>query len=211
LSSTDIARAEVGSGEKMVAMAFETAKMNSPSVVFIDEFQALFTERSSSGGSTRLTSTLLVCMDDLKRWRDIDQSEHESTDEKSDDHHIVVLAATNTPWMVDQSFLRPGRFDRAVHVGLPNFEERCAILKLHSSRMQIRTDDLSAMCHRLAVSTEGCSGADIAALSRGAAVRCLVAKENCVEERHFSEVLEDDFCPSSDEGLVERNAKWRSC
>ena len=70
LSSSDIVRASVGSGEKMVVLAFETAQMNAPSVVFIDEFQALFTERSS-GGSRRLSSTLLQCMDDVKQWRDV--------------------------------------------------------------------------------------------------------------------------------------------
>jgi SpoVK/Ycf46/Vps4 family AAA+-type ATPase len=111
LSSSDIVRASVGSGEKMVVLAFETAQMNAPSVVFIDEFQALFTERSS-GGSRRLSSTLLQCMDDAKQWRDADANAASTGQNMMDcAGRMVVLAATNTPWMVDTAFVRPGRFE----------------------------------------------------------------------------------------------------
>ena len=97
LSSSDIIRAPVGSGENMVVLAFESARMNAASVVFIDEFQALFTERSS-GGSGRLSSTLLQCMDDVKQWRDADANAA-STGQNVMDRagRVVVLAATNNP------------------------------------------------------------------------------------------------------------------
>lgn len=98
LSSSDIVHAEVGTSEKMVLSAFQTARANAPSVVFIDEFQALFTERSN-GGSSRLTSTLLQCMDDLKQWGDVDR--RGKVGDEANEGRVLVLAATNTPWMID--------------------------------------------------------------------------------------------------------------
>ena len=117
LSASDIARSEVGQSEKLVAKAFETARDNAPSVIFIDEFQALFTSRDGVGGggksSGRLASTLLQCMDDISKWRDTDQSVAPlTTNEDFESDRVVVLGATNTPWMVDRAFLRAGRFDR---------------------------------------------------------------------------------------------------
>mmetsp|Transcript_20460 Transcript_20460/g.26374 ORF Transcript_20460/g.26374 Transcript_20460/m.26374 type:complete len:206 (-) Transcript_20460:127-744(-) len=70
ISSTDVARAEIGNGEKLLVNAFESARSNAPAVVFIDEFQALFTDRSS--GTGRLTSTLLTLMDDCGAWADLE-------------------------------------------------------------------------------------------------------------------------------------------
>jgi proteasome regulatory subunit len=212
LSSSDIVRAEIGSGEKMVVLAFETARMNAPSVVFIDEFQALFTERSS-GGSGRLSTTLLQCMDDVKRWRLADKSVSTSEgDEANKDSHVVVLAATNTPWMVDKAFLRPGRFDRVVNVGLPSVQDRVSILRLLIGRMKMREaedmDDLERTCVNLAECTQGFSGADLAALCRAAAVRCLLENGECVDERHFIEVQERGLVASSSGELVERIRRW---
>ena len=115
LKASDIVRAEVGKSEKLIVSSFETARKNSPSVVFIDEFQALFTSRdgeNTGGGksSGRLASTLLQCMDDVTRWRDEDVNISSDISTKKD--RVVILGATNAPWMVDKAFLRPGRFDR---------------------------------------------------------------------------------------------------
>lgn len=207
LSSTDLSYAMVGEGEKAVAQAFETARLNSPAVIFIDEFQALFTKRSSTG-STRLTSTLMSCMDDLHRWRYLRRSDDKSKTD-SDGCRIVVLAATNTPWMVDKSFLRPGRFDRAVHVGLPTLEEREAILSLHIGRMHCaQGSDTRAVYQKLAKYTAGFSGADISALCRTAAVKCLLEAVSAVNEGHFVSILDDGVKPSSNSTLVDRIANW---
>lgn len=212
LSSSDIVRAEIGSGEKMVVLAFETARMNAPSVVFIDEFQALFTDRSS-GGSGRLSTTLLQCMDDVKRWRLADKSVSSSERDKANgDGRVVVLAATNTPWMVDKAFLRPGRFDRVVHVGLPSVQDRVSILRLHMGRMKMKLGEdvhhLERTCVNLAECTQGFSGADLAALCRAAAVRCLLENGEYVEERHFVEAQEHGLAASSSRDFVERIRLW---
>ncbi len=119
LNASDIVRSEVGQSEKLIVSVFEKAIQNAPSVIFIDEFQALFTSRDGAGGvgkgSGRLSSTLLQCMDDISRWRDMDESvlEHQLHDRKpTTENRVVVIGATNTPWMVDKAFLRPGRFDK---------------------------------------------------------------------------------------------------
>jgi len=223
LSSTDVARAEVGTGEKMVVSAFESARMNSPSVIFVDEFQALFLERAS-GSSSRLTTTLLQCMDDVKQWSDIEYNEGsmhgkrgDGDDHQSQETRVVVLAATNTPWMIEKAFLRPGRFDRVVHVGLPDTQDRDSILNVHLRQMRLaassvngtRIECVSAICERLAVNTEGFSGADLAALCRAAAVRCLLENEESVREEHFVAALAHDVRPSAGHALVDRIKRWR--
>ena len=209
LSSSDIVRAEVGSGEKLVQAAFETARLNSPSVVFIDEFQALFTERSS-GGSSRLTTTLLQCMDDITRWNNLDQQAGAANSEER--QSVVVLAATNTPWMVDKAFLRPGRFDRAVHVGLPDLKERNLILLLYVSKMKtsMGAAAIEGFCNEIAALTEGFSGADLAALCRTAAVRCLKENKGTIERRHFLDARENDVHASTSLILAKRIQQWHS-
>lgn len=216
LGSSDLVRAEIGTSEKMLVSAFNFADKNAPSVVFLDEFQALFVERSR-GGSGKLASTLLQCMDDVKRWKFSDKSPSNQATSGNDgliSSRVVVLGATNTPWMIDSAFLRPGRFDRVVYVGLPTLNERQSILNVHASRMKIRVKDestLQALCHTVAEHTNGFSGADLAALCRAAAIHALAdGNDDCwVEERHFLLALDSDVRASSDSMLVERLLKWK--
>jgi ATP-dependent 26S proteasome regulatory subunit len=210
LNTTDIVVGEVGSGEKVVVKAFETARMNSPAVVFIDEFQALFTQRSS-GGSGRLTTTLLQCMDDIKQSSDMHRLANSEQDVLKAGR-VLVLAATNTPWMVDKAFLRPGRFDRSIHVGLPDFHARKSILSIYIRKMKTNfgTDEgkQAALCEMIAFATDGCSGADLSALCRGAAVRCLLRHGSVVEEMDFLNVIDDGFKPSVSRVLVDQIREW---
>ncbi len=216
LGSSDLVRAEIGTSEKMLVSAFDFADKNAPSVVFLDEFQALFVERSR-GGSGKLASTLLQCLDDIKRWKSTDTAPTSIADENeaSVSNRVVVLGATNTPWMVDSAFLRPERFDRVVHVGLPTQSERESILNVHACRMKIRGKgdhtSLRALCQTIAGRTSGFSGADIAALCRAAAIRALDdGREDCsIDDSHFLLALEADVRASSDSRLVERLLKWK--
>lgn len=202
LEASEIVRSEVGNSEKRVVSVFDTARDNAPSVVFIDEFQALFTARSGRG-SGQLASTLLQCLDDVNRWNDVS----DDTEEK----RVVVMGATNAPWMIDKAFLRPGRFDRVVHVGLPTGDERRSILRVMLQRMSttgdaLATDFLDDVVER----TNGFSGADLAALCRAAATRCLRENggANTVETVHFLEALEEDVTASSNSRLVARLENW---
>lgn len=185
---------------------------------FSDEFQALFTERSR-GGTGKLSTTLLQCMDDIKLWRDSNRKAigpiagsssvfaNASNTELSDT--VLVLAATNTPWMVDKAFLRPGRFDRLVHVGLPCEADRRAILLVYMRDMKVKHDrGIESLCESIAKRTHGFSGADLSALCRAAAVRCLQETSEWIQEQHFWQELESGFVASSSTEIVARNELW---
>lgn len=198
--------------------------MNAPSVIFIDEFQALFTERNSNNsGSGRLTSTLLSAIDGCRRWAMADRQAASLPEQQNNnsnnsgsmeqERRIVVLAATNTPWMVDKAFLRPGRFDQVVHVELPGMDERRSILKLQIDRM--KTDfgadagKVESLSTNLARSTEGYSGADLVALCRSAAVKCLIQGQCHVREHDFVDAQQNDGMATTNPKLVKRIEQWR--
>lgn len=172
---------------------------------FIDEFQALFTKRSNAG-SGRLTSALLQCMDDVARFSKV-RSNHQSV---KDVQRVLVLAATNTPWMIDKAFLRPGRFDRVVRVDLPDLDARAAILVIQISRMSIDVsirNQIQAFCRKLATFTEGFSGADLSKLCHNAGIQCLLADEVYVNEEHFEKALSRTF-PSKNDELIKKIRAW---
>ena len=151
-------------------------------------------------------------MDDITRWSEAadPSKDDEETDQNS---RIVVLGATNTPWMIDKAFLRPGRFDRTVHVGLPTLEEREEILRVHSCRMKLaQCENIKSLCESIAKLCLGYSGADIAALCRAAAVRCLTEGSDTegIRERHYRDAYMHDIVPSSNEELVRRISNWKS-
>ena len=183
-------------------------------MIFIDEFQALFTDRSTSGGSSRFSSTLLSLLDDIGRWEIADQQANNSKiilEDGTSSQRVVVMAATNTPWMVDSAFLRPGRFDHVVHVGLPDLLDRRKIFELLVGKMKTSLSSTEAVrnfSQRLAEATEGYSGADISVVCRTAAVDCLVASEDLVKEQHFLSALGQVKASSSAE-LVARISNWK--
>ncbi|CAM9321569.1 unnamed protein product, partial [Phaeothamnion confervicola] len=162
LTLSRVVRGEIGESEKAVTRAFLAARQLAPSIVFIDEFQALFSARAAGVGvGANLTSQLMSCMDDLERWRRFGFGDGEGGvgggSSGGDGRggvdgsrgvargggggsagarpNVVVLAATNMPQAVDGAFLRPGRFDKAVYVGLPDAADRREILELQRRRM----------------------------------------------------------------------------
>ena len=119
MSFADIVRSGVGESEAAIALAFEQARRNAPSVLFIDEIQALFSERKTAGQvAKKMISQLLQEMDGLGDVQLVGGSSG------NNEQHVVVLAATNLPQCLDPALLRPGRFDKLIHVGLPNAGDR---------------------------------------------------------------------------------------
>lgn len=222
VKATDLISSQVGESEKSLTSIFDLARQNSPSIIFIDEFQALFTSRdghngSSTGGSSRLASTLLSLMDDVTKWKNVSiqlsKSKYAETVPAEKERKIVVLAATNTPWMVDRAFLRPGRFDRVIHVDLPSCPERESILNIHVKNMKIYPNiSVDGMCASLAKKCENFSGADLANLARMASTRCIVSGESYVHIRHFLEAIKYDFSSggSSDTSLLRKLSKFKA-
>ncbi|MGI0140248.1 MAG: CDC48 family AAA ATPase [Thermoplasmata archaeon] len=146
----------VGESEKAVRMIFKKARQASPSIVFIDEIDAIAPRRgiqNSSGVTERIVNQLLTSIDGL-----------ESLD------RVLVIAATNRPDILDEALLRNGRFDHWLYVEPPNVAGRLEILKVHSRLMPL-TQEVNLA--EIAARTDGLVGSDLAALCREAGMNAI--------------------------------------
>lgn len=158
----------VGDSERALKAAFDAAQNAAPAIIFIDEIQALFCRRDGGGNdnddkmSSLLTSQLLLSLDALCR----------NAERDPDAGRVIVIAATNVPEALDPAFLRPGRFDKLILVGLPNEEDRFGMIQRKNRVMfpDLTNDDNKSLSARLAKLTEGFSGAEIENIFRVAAL-----------------------------------------
>ena len=144
-----------GESEQRLREIFEEAKKNAPSIIFIDEIDAIAPKRDEVVGEVerRVVAQLLALMDGLEARG-----------------NVIVIAATNRPNAVDPALRRPGRFDREIEVPLPDKHGRLEILQIHTRHMPLAEDvDLE----KLAELTKGFTGADLSALAREAAMYAL--------------------------------------
>ncbi|GMF35848.1 unnamed protein product [Phytophthora fragariaefolia] len=175
LAASDLMKAEIGESEKAITRAFDTARALSPCMIFIDEFQSLFGNRSTAGQTTsRMISQLLVELDTLKAVSD-DSEVHGDTDVCNamgniSTGRIFVLAATNALSAIDPAFLQPGRFENVVYVGLPNASERKSILEIQGSKMPWSQD---VNITKLVEETKGANAASLIALCQSAAMHAM--------------------------------------
>ena len=175
ISASEFVEMFVGVGASRTRDAFLTAKKASPSILFIDEIDAIGRERGAGvgGGHDEREQTLnqiLVEMDGFEK-----------------ESRVIVLAATNRPDILDPALLRPGRFDRRVTLDLPDINDREAILRIHGRNKALAKD---VDYRQIAVRTPGFSGADLANLMNEAAI--LAARENktVIEQPHLYEAIE---------------------
>uniref|UniRef100_A0A1B0FJU5 AAA+ ATPase domain-containing protein n=1 Tax=Glossina morsitans morsitans TaxID=37546 RepID=A0A1B0FJU5_GLOMM len=160
-SGAEVYSPYIGCAEKFIAKLFDAARKNAPCMIFLDEIDTLVGRRSISSSSTgssdvqmRILSTLLTEMDGIVS--------------ANTDSYILVVAATNRPDMIDEALMRPGRFDKLLHVPVPDCDTRNLIFQLYSKRMPF-SSDLSL--ESLASRTGNFSGADICNLCNEAAMR----------------------------------------
>jgi transitional endoplasmic reticulum ATPase len=171
----------VGESEKAVRMIFKKAKQVSPSIVFLDEIDAIAPRRggsSDTGATERVVNQLLTSMDGLE-----------------DLENVFVIAATNRPDIVDPALLRPGRFDKLLLLPVPDEASRLKILQVHTKDMPLDNVDLRALAKRL----DGYVGADIENLCREAAMTALRQSKTAskVTMAHFDEAVAQTH-PSTD-------------
>ncbi len=155
LAGPEVMSKWVGEAEKKLRDIFQEAEKNAPSIIFIDEIDAIAPKRENVEGEVerRVVAQLLTLMDGLKSRG-----------------KVVVIAATNRPNDIDPALRRPGRFDREIEIGIPNRKGRLEILKIHTRNMPLAEDvDLE----KLADITHGFVGADLAALCKEAAMNVL--------------------------------------
>ncbi|HPR91575.1 MAG TPA: ATP-dependent zinc metalloprotease FtsH, partial [Candidatus Paceibacterota bacterium] len=175
VSASEFVEMFVGVGASRVRDLFALAKKMSPSIIFIDEIDAVGRERGSGlgGGHDEREQTLnqiLVEMDGFDR----------ST-------NVIVIAATNRPDVLDQALLRPGRFDRRVVLDLPSINDREEILKIHSKD---KTLDKDVNLRQVAERTPGFSGAELANLMNEAAILAAKRNQKSIAETDILESIE---------------------
>ena len=144
ISIHDILSKWIGEAEQRLHALFEEARRKSPTVIFIDEVDALGVKRSDAGNSASLVNTLLTEMDGTE----------------SDNDELLIIGATNTPWRVDPAFRRPGRFDHVLFVPPPDHEARASILNILLEGIPAKPIDVK----KIAKQTNKFSGADLRAL-----------------------------------------------
>ncbi|MFX0114881.1 MAG: AAA family ATPase [Candidatus Hodarchaeota archaeon] len=198
----------VHNSEARLREIFKEAEENSPSIIFIDEIDAIAPKREEVTGEVerRVVAQILALMDGL-------QSRGE----------VIVIGASNRPNALDSALRRPGRFDREIEIGVPDKNERFEILQIHTRRMP-GIEDVNL--EQLATITHGFVGADLAALAREAAMKTLrehlpdidleadtippdILEELKVETRHFEAALKEIQPSAIREVFLEvPNVKW---
>ncbi len=172
ISGSDFVEMFVGVGASRVRDLFETAKKNSPCIVFIDEIDAVGRQRGTGlgGGHDEREQTLnqlLVEMDGFGA-----------------NEGVIMIAATNRPDILDPALLRPGRFDRQVMVGYPDINGREAILKVHSREKPLSPD---VKLRNVAKQTAGFTGADLANLLNEAALLAARKDKKAITQTEIEE------------------------
>jgi transitional endoplasmic reticulum ATPase len=164
-----------GESEARLREMFQQAQKNAPSIIFIDELDAIAPKREEVTGEVerRVVAQLLALMDGL-----------------SGRGYLIVIGATNRPEALDPALRRPGRFDREIEIGVPDQKGRFEVLQIHTRGMPLKEDvDLEKLAHM----SHGYTGADLSALGRETAMKALrryLPEINLDEERIPPNVLE---------------------
>ncbi len=176
MSASEFVEMFVGVGASRVRDLFTQAKQAAPSIIFIDELDAIGRARSAGGqmgGNDEREQTLNQILTEMDGF--------------TGDEGVIVMAATNRPEVLDSALLRPGRFDRRITVNLPDQKGRAQILRVHTRTVPLSPDvDLE----KVAGDTAGMAGADLANLVNEAALAAARHGEQSVESKNFSAALE---------------------
>ncbi|MEM0438940.1 MAG: CDC48 family AAA ATPase [Sulfolobales archaeon] len=184
----------VGESEKAIREIFRKARIYAPTVILFDEIDSIVPHRGSIDEGTRVTerivSQLLTEIDGIEKL-----------------NNVVVIGATNRPDLIDPALLRPGRLDKIIYVPPPDYKSRLEILKVHTRKMPLAEDvDLEY----IARSTEGYTGADIAAMVREAALYALREDLSAsrVYMRHFMHAM-SKIKPTLSDDMIRFYEGWR--
>lgn len=146
LVGSELVQKYIGEGARLVRELFELANEKAPSIVFIDELDSIGAKRLdvATSGDREVQRTLMQLLAELDGFKPTGD--------------VKIIGATNRPDILDEALLRPGRFDRIIEIGLPNYEGRLQILKIHTTYMNI---DENVNLEDIAMRSEGASGAEL--------------------------------------------------
>ena len=178
ISASEFVEAIVGVGASRVRDLFKTAKEAAPAIVFIDELDAIGRSRSGnvgglSGGNDEREQTLNQILTEMDGF--------------DAETNVIVLGATNRPEILDPALLRPGRFDRRIAVQAPDRNGRVEILKIHTRSVPLAS---AVDLERIAASTPGATGADLALIVNEAALFAARRDHTAVEQRDLTDAIE---------------------
>ena len=172
--ASEFAQKFVGEGARVVREVFELARKKAPSIVFIDEIDAIGAKRVDLGtsGEREVQRTLMQLLAELDGFQPLD--------------NVKIIGATNRIDILDPALLRPGRFDRVIEIPLPDFNGRKEIFKIYISKMKVSNEvDVTI----LAKLTEGFSGADIKNVCTEAGYFAIRENKRIIEMSHFIEAI----------------------
>jgi len=167
---SELVQKYIGEGSRLVRELFQMAEEKAPSIIFIDEIDAIGAKRidMATSGDREVQRTLMQLLAEIDGFNPLG--------------NVKIIAATNRPDILDHALLRPGRFDRIIEIGLPDLKGRKQIFNIHTSRMNIAKN---LNIERLAAESEGFSGADIFAVCMEAGMLAIRYKKDVVTEKYF--------------------------
>ena len=173
ISGAEFVEMFVGVGASRVRDLFKQAKEHAPSIIFIDELDAVGRQRGAGlgGGHDEREQTLNQLLVELDGFEN--------------NHNVIVMAATNRPDVLDSALLRPGRFDRQVVVDIPDLNGRHDILKIHTKKIKINSKSVNLL--DIAKGTPGMVGADLANLVNEAALLASRKRKKSVDNEDFED------------------------
>ncbi len=162
---SELVQKYIGEGARLVRELFEMAREKAPSIIFIDELDAIGAKRldSATSGDREVQRTLMQLL-----------AEMDGFENRGD---VKIIGATNRSDILDPALLRPGRFDRLIDIPLPTYEARIEIVKIHTSGMNL-AQEIDA--EKIAKLTDGASGADIRAIAMEAGMFAIRAERDSV-------------------------------
>jgi proteasome regulatory subunit len=171
---SELVQKYIGEGARMVRELFELAKEKAPSILFIDEMDAIATRRVDDGtsGEREVQRTMMQLL-----------AEIDGFNPRGD---VRIIGATNRPDILDPALLRPGRFDRIIEIPIPDGDARKEIFKIHTSKMKLRKD---VNLDNLAALTENTTGADIKAISVEAGMLAVKRNKKTIGMEEFEHAI----------------------
>ncbi len=174
LVGSELAQKYIGEGGRMVRELFDLARKRAPAIIFIDEIDAIGSKRldMATSGDREVQRTLMQLLAELDGFETLDD--------------VKVIAATNRPELLDVALLRAGRFDRIIDIELPNSEARQHIFEVHCKNVPL---DKKVNIRKMAIATEGYSGAEIKSIIIEAGMNAITDCRNRCSAKDFSSAL----------------------